>query len=283
MKEYYKLTKPGIIRGNVMTAAAGFFFASKGQYDFILLFWLLVGISLLIGSACVFNNYIDRDIDSRMERTKKRALVTGKISPLSANIFASVLGILGFTILVIYTNLLTVGIGIIGLVSYVIVYGYFKRRSVHGTLIGSVSGATSLIAGYCAVSGRFDVAALLLFIIMAVWQMPHFYAIGVYRRKDYAEASLPILPVVKGIPIAKKHILYYIVIFMFAVCLLTLFGNAGYSYMIVMLVTSLLWLRLAIRGLTMKDDIKYGHQIFGFSLLTLLIFSAMISVTYYLP
>ena len=248
-----------------------------------LLFWLLIGISLIIGSACVINNYIDRDIDKYMDRTKKRALVTGKVSGLNANIYASILGLLGFLILIHYTNLLTVIIGAIGIFSYVVVYGYYKRRSVHGTLIGSVSGSTSLVAGYCVVSGRFDTFALILFVIMAVWQMPHFYAIGIYRKKDYAEASLPILPVVKGIPKTKKHIIYYIVLFILSTSLLTLFGATGFIYLVTMLITGLYWLWLAIKGLSANNNIKYGHQIFGFSLVTLLIFSTMISINYYLP
>ncbi len=266
-----------------MTAAAGYFLASKGHYNFRLLFWLLAGITFIIGSACVFNNFIDSDIDKRMERTKDRALVTGKISGLSANIYGSILGILGFLIMLLYTNLLTVSVGAVGIISYVLVYGYFKRRSVHGTLIGSISGATSLVAGYCAVSGRFDLTALALFIIMAVWQMPHFYAIGVYRRQDYADASLPILPVVKGIPVTKRHILYYISLYIFSISLLTLLGATGYVYLGIMLLTGFFWLRLAVRGINMKDDVKYGHQIFGYSLVALIAFSIMISINHYLP
>jgi len=283
IKAYYKLTKPGIIRGNLMTAAAGFFLASKGYFDWALLLALLGGIALIIGSACVFNNYIDRDIDKKMKRTKDRALVTGEISVNSAINYAILLGVLGFWLLAEYTNALTVGIGLIGIFSYVVLYGYYKRRSVHGTLVGSISGATSLVAGYCAVSGRFDKLALLLFIVMAIWQMPHFYAIGTYRQKDYAKAGLPILPVVKGIPAAKKYILGYITLYAISVSLLSVLGYTGYTYRLVMLVVCILWLRLAVKGFSSKDDIKYGHQIFGFSLLTLLIFSLMISIDHFLP
>lgn len=283
LADYYRLTKPGIIRGNVMTAIAGFLFASKGRYDLTLLLWIIVGISLIIASACVFNNYIDRDIDKKMERTKNRALATGSISTVNALTYATVLGLLGFGALIKYTNLITVIIGAVGMFSYVVLYGYFKRRSVHGTLVGSISGSTSLIAGYCAVTGHFDLTALILFIIMAIWQMPHFYAIGVYKSKDYTAASLPILPVIKGIPTAKKHILFYISLYILSISLLFFNGSAGYVYLGIMLIISLLWLRIAIKGFKVKDNIKYGHQIFGFSLLVLLIFSATISINRYLP
>ncbi len=282
-KKYYLLAKPGIIRGNLMTAIAGFFLASKGHYEWWLLLALSAGIAGIIGSACVLNNYIDRDIDKKMKRTKDRALVTGEITVRSALIFATVLGVIGFALLAIYTNVLTVIIGIIGIFSYVVLYGYYKRHSVHGTLIGSISGATSLVAGYCAVHGQFDTLAMLLFVIMAIWQMPHFYAIGTYRQKDYAKAGLPILTVVKGIPTAKKHIFAYIVLFIVAASSLTIFGYTGYAYLVAMLSISTLWLRYAIMGFKSTDDNKYGHQIFGYSLLALMVFSLMISVDHFLP
>jgi len=266
-----------------MTAAAGFFFASQGNFDFRLLGALLVGIALIIACACVLNNYIDRDIDKKMARTKTRALVTGEISVRAALIYAGLLGVVGFWVLAMYTNTITVVIGAIGVFSYVVLYGYFKRRSVHGTLVGSISGSTSLIAGYCAVTGHFNQPALLLFIIMAIWQMPHFYAIGVYKHDDYKKAGLPILPVKKGIETAKKHILAYIVLFTVIVSMLSVRGYAGYSYRVVMILICILWLRLAVKGFKQKDNIKYGHQIFGFSLLTLLVFSLLISVDHFIP
>ena len=113
--------------------------------------------------------------------------------------------------------------------------------------------------------------------------MPHFYAIGIYRLKDYKEAGLPILPAKRGIAAAKRQILFYTVIFMLAACLLTAFHYAGYVYLGVMLLVGMLWLRLAIKGFTTKNDNKWGRQIFGFSLLALIIFSLMISITHYLP
>ena len=283
LRHYYTLTKPGIIRGNVMTAVAGFLFASQGNINLVLLIQTVFGIASIIASACVINNYIDRDIDSKMTRTKKRALVTGDISVRNALIYATLLCVIGYWVLWAYTNLLTVLIGAIGMFSYVALYGYYKRNSVHGTLVGSISGSTALVAGYCAVTGRFDMLALLLFIIMSIWQMPHFYAIGIYKLKDYKQASLPILPAISGVRVTKKHIAVYILLFTFAASSLTLFGYTGYVYLFVMLAVSLLWLRTALRGFAMKDNVKYGHQIFGQSLITLLLFSLMISVDHYLP
>ena len=204
IKTYYLLTKPGIIYGNSINTAGGFLLAAKGVIDPLLFLAALIGTAFVIGSACVFNNYIDREIDEKMARTKKRALVTGDIPVKNALIFGTLLGILGFLILFSYTNLLTGVIGVIGVVMYVVVYGYFKRRTVHGTLIGSISGAIPPVAGYTAVTNLIDTGAILLFLILVFWQMPHFYAIAVYRIEDYKKAGIPVLSVVKGIPTTKK-------------------------------------------------------------------------------
>ncbi len=181
LKKYYYLTKPGIIYGNALTVVAGFLLASKGNVNLLTLVTTVIGVSLVIGSGCVFNNYIDRDIDRVMSRTEKRALVLGHIPTINAMVFGAVLGVVGFALLGIFSSNLVVLIGLIGYIDYIVLYGISKRKSVHGTLIGSVSGATPIVAGYCAVTGRIDSAAIILFFVLATWQMPLFYAIAMYR------------------------------------------------------------------------------------------------------
>jgi protoheme IX farnesyltransferase len=156
IKEYYQLTKPGIIYGNLITAAGGFLLASQGQIQWGLFLAILAGTALVIGSACVFNNYIDRGIDQKMERTKQRAMVKGSISGPAALTYGTILFILGFIVLAWYTNWLTLGIGILAFIIYVAVYGLSKRRSVHGTIVGSFAGAAPVVAGYTTVTDRFD-------------------------------------------------------------------------------------------------------------------------------
>lgn len=282
-KEYYKLTKPGIIRGNVIAAAAGFLLASRGNVDLWLLLATLAAIALVIASACVFNNYIDRSIDQSMARTKERALVTGKISGAHAIAFAALLGVAGFGILTLYTNGLTVLLGLVAFVFYVIIYGIGKRKTVHGTLIGTIPGALPPVAGYAAVTSTLDGGAALLFLIMVFWQMPHFYAIGMYRKTDYAAAGLPILPVKQGFETTKKQMLLYVIGFIGASLLLAVAGYAQYAYATVMLLIGLGWLRLARGGFGVADDIKWAKQMFGYSLLVLLVFCAMISLEAWLP
>jgi protoheme IX farnesyltransferase len=282
-KDYVSLTKPGIIRGNLLTALAGFLLASKGNVHFTLLFYTLLGVALLIACGCVFNNYIDREIDKKMARTSKRALVTGKIKTGPAIIYGSVLGITGAIILGVFVNHLTLLLGIVSIFIYVVVYGAAKRRSVHGTVVGSIPGATSLVAGYTAVTGRLDLETLLLFLVLAVWQMPHFYAIATFRRKDYASAGIPVLSVKKGLPSTKRQIVAYIALFGFVTILLWAYGYVGITYLAVMSLASMAWLRLGLMGFKAPDDDVWGHKMFRFSLLVLLAFCLMISIDSFLP
>ena len=231
-----------------MTAGAGFLLASARNIYFWLLVATLSGIALVIASACVFNNYTDRSIDRNMDRTKKRALVSGKISTTAALIYGSVLGIVGFIWLYLFTNNLVVLLGLIAFVDYLVFYAISKRLSVHGTIVGSISGAMPIIAGYCSARGHFDSGAFILFLILVFWQMPHFYSIAMFRIKDYGAAKLPVLPVKKGVKVAKIYILGYVLIFMLACVSLSIYGYSGAIYLICMTILSLNWLKLAWQG-----------------------------------
>jgi protoheme IX farnesyltransferase len=286
IKEYYRLTKPGIIYGNMLTAAGGFLLACGGQFSKELagrLIATLLGIALVIGSACVFNNYIDREIDKKMKRTQSRALAIGLIPGPAALIYATVLGIAGFSVLAVFTNTLTVLLGLLAIFSYVVLYGIAKRRTEYGTLVGSISGALPPVGGYVAVSGQLDAGALILFAIMVFWQMPHFYAIAMFRFKDYKAAGLPVLPVKRGMRTTKIHIAGYIVGFIGANLFLSIYGYTGLTYLVVMTALSLAWLRLALAGFKTADDTRWARQVFFFSLIVLLVLSVMLSVGAILP
>jgi protoheme IX farnesyltransferase len=218
-----------------------------------------------------------------MARTKHRALVIGKIPPVNAIIYGLVLGIIGFWLLLTYTNNLTALVGAIGLFFYLVMYSFFKRRSWLGTVVGSVSGAAPISAGYTAVTGRFDQAALLLFLSMVFWQMPHFYAIAMYRFKDYQAAGLPVLPVKKGYKRTKLEILIYITAFTLATVALTVRHYTGYIYMAVMLAVGLYWLQEGIAGFKTPNEAKWARHMFFLSLITLLIFCFSLSVGALLP
>ncbi|CAN5679670.1 heme o synthase [soil metagenome] len=278
IKQFFYLTKPGIIMGNAITATAGFMLASQGKASVGLYLAMLAGLSLIIASACVFNNYIDRGIDKKMTRTKNRALVSGMISGAHAIIYGTFLGLSGLLILLRYTNALTAGVAVFGFFSYVVLYGIWKRRSAYGTLVGSVSGAVPPVVGYSAVSNRLDMGALLLFIILVLWQMPHFYAIAIYRVKDYKSALVPVLPAKKGIARTKLSMVFYVAAFTLAASILSVFGFTGIAYLVVVGLLGVSWLRMGMRGFNTNNDEAWARGMFRFSLIVITGFSAMIVI-----
>ncbi|TDB59999.1 protoheme IX farnesyltransferase [Photorhabdus khanii subsp. guanajuatensis] len=279
IKQYLQVTKPGIIFGNLISVIGGFLLASKGVIDYPLFISTLLGVSLVVASGCVFNNYIDRDIDRVMERTKNRVLVKGLIDPKISLIYASILGIAGIVLLYVAANALAMQLAIIGFVVYVGIYSlYMKRKSVYGTLIGSLSGAAPPVIGYCAVTGQFDMGALILLLIFSLWQMPHSYAIAIFRFKDYQAANIPVLPVIKGISVAKNHIILYILAFMIATLMLAISGYAGYKYLIVAAAVSIWWLGMALSGYKTANDRVWARKLFVFSIVAITSLSVMMSV-----
>lgn len=266
MINYYLLTKPGILLGNLITVAAGFLLASKGHFDFWLFFATLVGLGFIMASGCVFNNYIDRNIDKKMERTKHRPLVTGLISGQNAIAFAIFLGIIGNLVLLLYTNLLTVAVAEVGFFVYVVFYSFWKCHTIYGTAIGSIAGAVPPVVGYCAVSNHFDIGACILFAMMVLWQMPHFFSIAMWHYDDYVAAGIPALPIIKGMLRTKIHMILYIVGFILTVMTLTLFGYTGYLFLTITTAAGLLWLGLCVKGLMSNDDQRWGQHMFRLSL-----------------
>lgn len=278
LRAYYILTKPGIIRGNLIVAAAGFFLASQKSSDWIVGVAVLAGLGLVIAAACVSNNLLDREIDKQMTRTAKRALVLGSIKVRSAIFFAIGLLFLGSLILAVFTNILTLVIALVGYVFYVYVYGYFKRRSTLGTAIGSISGAIPPVVGYVAVTNEVDAAAVILFLILVFWQMPHFFAIAIYRFKDYQSAGIPVLPVKKGLAITKIQILLYIIGFTIVSLALTVFDYTSWYYAGLMLILSSIWFVIALKGIRTVDNSKWARQLFLFSLIVIASQSVAISL-----
>lgn len=281
LKHFIQITKPGIIFGNVLSVAGGFFLASKGQIDFGMFLAAVIGTSLVVASGCVFNNCIDRDIDQKMERTKNRVLVQGLVSLRLALLYATILGVGGVGLLYTKTNPLAAMLAVIGFVIYVGFYSlYFKRKSVHGTLIGSLSGAMPPVIGYCAVSNSFDFAALTLLVMFSLWQMPHSYAIAIFRFNDYLAAKIPVLPVERGIKVAKRHILLYILAFLVATLMLTFGGYAGLNYLAVAAGMGMYWLYMAWKGYKAVDDTVWARKLFVFSIFTISALSFMMSVDF---
>jgi protoheme IX farnesyltransferase len=277
IKTYIQLTKPGIIMGNTITAAAGFMLASKNSFNPWLFLAALGGLALIVAAGCVLNNYMDREADKKMARTQHRALAKGEISVRSALIYASVLLIAG-SYLTLSANFLTWVIAFAGFILYVFFYGYLKYRTVYGTEIGSIAGAVPPVVGYTAVTAHLDGGALLLFLIIALWQMPHFFAIALYRSKEYAAASIPVLPLVKGINATKIRMVLYTLAFIASTFLLTFFGYTGYAYLVIAAILGFTWLALCIRGFNALSTEKWAHKMFRYSLVVVTLLCIMISI-----
>jgi protoheme IX farnesyltransferase len=253
-RDYYVLTKPGIIRGNLLACIGGFFLGSSGAFLWSNFFAVLAGTSLVIGSACVINNYLDRNIDKHMSRTKDRALASGRVTAQAALLFGATLGMLGFAILLIWTNSLTALLGLVGFVTYVAVYTPAKHRTPYATLLGTIPGAVPPVAGYTAASGHLTLACALLFVILVAWQMPHFFAIAIRRLNEYKAAKVPVWPAVYGRQQTRMQMIMFAGIFLLAIIA---FGKTGYAsdlFVLVMLVYGVYWASKLLKPITNEAE-----------------------------
>ncbi|KFA98721.1 heme o synthase [Vibrio sp. ER1A] len=280
LKNYLTITKPGIIFGNMVSTAAGFFLAAKSEHvDITLFFAALVGVGLVIASGCVVNNIFDRDIDQKMERTKYRDLVQGYVNMDVAFVYALFLLLVGTALLYQMTNPLSAVVVLIGYVFYVFFYTmWYKRHSVYGTLIGSISGAVPPLVGYLAVTNYLSVESVLLFLLFCLWQMPHSYAIAIFRMEDYRQAGIPVLPVKEGLNKANQHIRHYVLAFCAVAAALFFVGEANYEYLIVVGAISAFWARVTFRDMNSSNYIDWSKAVFKVSLLVVTSFSGVLGL-----
>lgn len=222
IKTYYRLAKPGIIYGNILVAGAGFIYASHGPILWLNGFAMLAGLACVIGSACVFNNYIDRDLDTKMERTKERALAKRQIPVRNALVFGTALLVVGAAILYFCTNLLALTISLTGFFIYVFLYSPLKPRTPYALFVGAVAGATPPVVGYVTATNALDITAGLLFLFLFFWQLPHFLAIAVYRNEEYITAGVPLFmkgPYTQPQKKAGRLVFYLSLVVLLAWCL----------------------------------------------------------------
>ncbi len=292
LRDYYSLVKPGIVYGNAVLLAGGFALALQGGVvdpstsvivpiipALKLFLFALVGLSFVIASGCVFNNYIDRGIDGKMERTKDRALVTHRISNRAAIIYGIVLGAIGFALLAIGTNLLTVAVAAIGAFFYVVMYTIWaKRRTMYAVAVGAVAGAVPPVVGYVAVSNKLDLGAVLLFMILFTWQIPHFFAISIRRSHDYVAAGVPILPAKHGNRTTKIAIVTLVMAYIYATVLLAYFGYINPWYGILAAALGFVWFVVGVRGFYTRDDVRWARSMFLCSLVVLMALFATIII-----
>lgn len=281
IKNYINIAKPWIIFGNLISTAGGFFLASRGRVDTSVFLATIVGVSLVVASSCVCNNCIDRNLDRIMKRTCNRALAKGTLSPGVAIFCASLLGIMGVVLLAEAANILAVAIVAAGFGIYVGVYSlYLKRTSVYAVLAGSLAGAAPPLAGYCAAANRFDMGAAVLLAIFILWQIPHCYAIAIFRFDDYAAAAIPVLPAKHGLLAVKKHMVGYILAFVMAAPMLSLCGYTGYTYLAAAAALGLVWLFMAWSGYKTPDERLWARKLYIFSILAICVLSFMMSIDF---
>lgn len=277
--DYLHLTKPGITLSNLMTTFTGLWLASAGAPDLKLALFTLLGTAFLIASGAALNNYYDRELDMKMKRTKNRALATGRIHPRNALVIGIVLLLAGLVILASFANPLAAAWGLIGHVFYVLIYTPMKRVTSLNTIIGGISGAAPPVIGWVAVTNNMDMGAWILFLILFLWQSPHFLALAMLKVEDYRAGGIPMLPVVKGFAETKRQMFFWGAV-MFPISLLLFFhGNVNYIYLIVAGILGLIYLVLLYQGFKTKDDLKWAKKLFGYSLLYLTVMCAAMIIS----
>jgi len=264
----------------MFAAIGGFWVASKWDLDILLMLWMLVGSTLTMASATVVNNYWDRELDQKMERTRNRTLPMGRMSPTAVLSYGIILGIAGLATL-FALDVLTGLLGLLGWFVYIVIYTmWLKRSSTWSTSIGGVSGAMPPVIGYCAVTNELDAGAWLLFALLFLWQPAHFWSLAIRRVEEYREAGFPLLPVVKGIKRTKLQMIPYVLLLLPTVVLLYTYGYAGIYFLIISAALSVVWLVHTISGLMTKDTEKWAKINFLISVNYLMIvFVAMIANT----
>ncbi|WP_174733793.1 heme o synthase [Mesobacillus harenae] len=282
LKDFLALIKIGIVNSNLITTFTGLWLAlhftgNRFLDNLDIVFFTLIGSSLIIAGSCSLNNYIDRDIDPLMERTKDRPTVTGKIQPGKVALMSGLLIGSGLVLLLL-TTVTAALIGVIGVFSYVVLYTLWsKRRYVSNTIVGSISGAVPPLIGWAAVDGNLSLMAWSLFLIVFIWQPPHFYALAMRRVEEYRAAGIPMLPVVKGFKATKRSIILWVTALLPLPFLLM---SLGTPFLILATLLNVGWLALGLYGLKLKDDIKWAKLMFIYSLQYLTImFVAMVIVT----
>ena len=281
--DYLVLCKPKVVSLIVFTAVVGMFLATPGMVPWDILLYGTVGIGLAASSAAAINHVIDHRIDSIMARTKKRPLPEGKVSIVNAIIFAWFLGTISMGILAFLVNPLTAGLTALSLIGYGFIYSMFlKRATPQNIVIGGAAGAAPPVLGWTAVTGTLDPNALLLFLIIFVWTPPHFWALAIYRRDDYAAADIPMLPVTHGTAFTRLHILLYTILLFIVTLLPYLVGMSGIFYLVGAILLGAGFLYYTILMYFNHED-QLAMQTFSYSIIYLMLLFAFLLIDHYIP
>lgn len=279
--QYLELCKPRVVTLIVFTAVVGMFLAVPGWPPLVALLTGTLGIGLAASSAAAINHLLDHRIDAKMARTKRRPLASGKLTERNVLIFALSLGLLAMTVLISWVNLLTAALTFLSLIGYAIVYTvWLKRATPQNIVIGGAAGAAPPVLGWTAVTGSLDPQALLLFLIIFVWTPPHFWALAIYRKAEYALVDIPMLPVTHGTAFTRLQILLYTILLVIVTTLPYLTRMSGVVYLAGVSVLNLGFLWYAMRMMISKDILLPMHT-FAFSITYLMVLFIFLLVDHY--
>ena len=281
-RDYVELTKPKVVALITFTAMVGMFLATSTMVPWDVLVFGSLGIALSAGSAAAINHLVDRRIDAVMARTCNRPLPSGHLDTRQVLLFAVLIGALGMTLLIAFANPLTAALTFCSLIGYAVIYTVFlKRATPQNIVIGGAAGAAPPLLGWTAVTGQVEAGALLLFLIIFIWTPPHFWALAIHRRQDYAKADIPMLPVTHGVEFTRLHILLYTVMLFLVTLLPFLIGMSGSLYLAgaVLLGGRFLW--YALRLFAAADD-RWAMPTFGFSIVYLFGLFTVLMIDHYL-
>ena len=277
LKSYYQLCKPNVVYMMLICAFVGMLLAEESVTSYVYLFVSLFGIALCAASAAAINQVIDRNTDASMTRTDQRPLPQGEISATHASIFAIVIGIIGALVLYLYVNTLTMILTLASLIGYAFIYTvYLKRATPQNIVIGGLAGAAPPLLGWSSVSNSIDPYALLLVLIIFVWTPPHFWALAIYRKDEYAKESIPMLPVTHGVIFTKLQIVLYTIILFIVSVLPYVVLMSGEIYLFSSLILSTIFLYYSV-NLYFSEDDEDAMKTFQFSIYYIfLIFLALL-------
>lgn len=280
-RDYVGLCKLKVVALIVFTAVVGMFLATPGMVPLNALVFGTLGIGMAAASAAAINHLVDQHVDARMARTRNRPLPTGHMNSRSCLWFALSLGGLAMLILVLFVNTLTAVLTFLSLIGYAVVYTmYLKHATPQNIVIGGAAGAAPPVLGWAAVTGQVDPHALLLFLIIFIWTPPHFWALAIHRRSEYAAVAIPMLPVTHGVAFTRLQVLLYTVLLLAVSVLPYATHMSGVLYLVGALGLGLGFLRHALR--LMRSDLA-AMPTFGYSIIYLMGIFAFLLVDHYIP
>jgi len=280
--QYYSLTKPKVVFLIVFTAMVGMLLATEGAVPLDIFVFGLLGIGLAAASGAAINHVGDEHIDRIMERTRNRPLASGELDQKSALIFALGIGALGITLLIVFVNTLTAVLTFFSLVGYALIYTmYLKRATPQNIVLGGAAGAAPPLLGWTAVTGHVETEALLLFLIIFIWTPPHFWALAIRRREEYAKAGIPMLPVTHGVNFTKIQILLYTILLFLVTLMPFLIQMSGLIYLAGAVSLGLGFLYYAIRLYRDENPNVIAMKTFGYSIFYLSLLFAFLLADHY--